>query len=177
MKSVLSCTNFGCEFGSPVSVVALVAWLPLVCLRQQLYALVRVEGFYHQERSRISWITSSECHSSRLRLVHRRGVPRCLIASQKVWGHLKIMLPTLVFAIASLYLLVYSLLHFSLQYSGSCRFVEACNFQNMGCIYPVIASPAHDMITSDLEFVHRHITVRGGVYVAFRHDQGFVGLR
>ena len=52
--------------------------------------------------------------------------------------------PTLIFAVASLDLLVEFLLDFSLQNSGSRRFVKARSFQDVGRIDPVISSTAHN---------------------------------
>jgi hypothetical protein len=52
--------------------------------------------------------------------------------------------PTLVFAIASLDLLVEFLLDLSLKDSSSRRFVEARSFQDVGRIDPVICSTAHN---------------------------------
>lgn len=72
-------------------------------------------------------------------------------------------MPTLIFAITALHLLMNSLLYLSLQNPGARRFVVIGDLQDVCRIYPVIGSPAHDMIVLHVELVHRHIAVRSAV--------------
>ena len=68
--------------------------------------------------------------------------------------------PTLVFAIASLYLLMDILLHLALEYSGASWLIEAGRLENMCGIDPVVLPPAHDMffeVLAKLELVHRYL--------------------
>ena len=60
---------------------------------------------------------------------------------------------TLVLSIATLDLLVYTLLHFPFEDPRPCWLIETCNLQDVGSVDPVVGSPAHDMVASNLEFV------------------------
>lgn len=77
---------------------------------------------------------------------------------------------TLIFAIAALDLLMNSFLDFALEYSRSGRLVKAGNLQNMGCIYPVVGSASHNMITCDLELINRHLYCLSNVDTAKKCD-------
>ena len=63
----------------------------------------------------------------------------------------------LIFAISALDLLMDAFLYLPFEDSCSCRFIEACNFQNVSGIDPVVRSASHDMVGGDLEFIHRHL--------------------
>ena len=66
----------------------------------------------------------------------------------------------MILSIASLNLLMGSLLHLALEDSRSCWLVEARGFQDVGCVDPVIMAPAHDMffeIMAKLVFPDRHL--------------------
>ena len=66
---------------------------------------------------------------------------------------------TLIFPIASLHLLVHSLLHLSLQNPRTSRLVVVGDLENMRSVDPVIGASSHDMIATNIEFVHRDLTV------------------
>ena len=65
----------------------------------------------------------------------------------------------LVFAIAALDFLVYALLHFSFQDSGSCWFVKAGNLQDVSSIDPFVRPSSHDMVIADLELIDGHLQI------------------
>ncbi len=65
---------------------------------------------------------------------------------------------TLIFAITSLDLFMYPLLHLSLEDSCSSRLVEAGYLQDMRCVNPVVRPPSHDMVSSELELIHRYLS-------------------
>jgi hypothetical protein len=63
---------------------------------------------------------------------------------------------TLIFAITTLNLFMQLLLDFSLQDTGPRRFIEACSFQDMRRIDPIVMATAHYMfleIRTKLEFI------------------------
>lgn len=65
---------------------------------------------------------------------------------------------TLVFAIATLHLLVGSLLDLPLQDASSRRFIKSRSLEDMCCIYPVIGPPPHNTIAVDLELIDRDLS-------------------
>ena len=67
-------------------------------------------------------------------------------ASLLVSRSTKLCLLTLILSIPSLYLLMLSLLHLSLQDSRSRRFIESCSLQDMCRIDIVVVSAAHNML-------------------------------
>ena len=66
---------------------------------------------------------------------------------------------TLIFAISALYLLVHSLLDFSLKNPSSRRLVKIRNFQYVCGIDPVIGPSSHYLVSIGIEFVYRHLEV------------------
>jgi hypothetical protein len=64
---------------------------------------------------------------------------------------------TLVFSISTLHLLVYTLLHLTLEDSGSTGFIVLGDFQNMGSVDPVVCSASHTMVALAIEFVYRDL--------------------
>lgn len=64
---------------------------------------------------------------------------------------------TLVFSISTLNFLMHTLLHFSFQNPCSCRFVEACDFENVSGIDPVIRTTSHDVVGANFELVDGHL--------------------
>lgn len=55
---------------------------------------------------------------------------------------------------------MYVLLYLALEDTGPRRLVEACGFQNVCRIDPVVVTPTHDMfleVGSKLEFPHRYL--------------------
>ena len=79
---------------------------------------------------------------------------------------------TLVFAVATLDLLMDAFLHLSFEDPCSGRLVKASYLQDVGCIDPIVRSSAHDMVGPQLEFIHRYlkrvskgqILIRGAVH-------------
>lgn len=63
----------------------------------------------------------------------------------------------LIFPISALNLLMHTFLNLTFQNSGSSRFVEACDFQDVGGIDPVVGSPSHDMVGANFELVDGYL--------------------
>lgn len=67
---------------------------------------------------------------------------------------------TLVFAVATLDLLVCRLLHIPFEDTSTCWLIETSGFQNMCRIDPIVVPPSHNMlfqIVSKLEFIYRYL--------------------
>jgi hypothetical protein len=60
---------------------------------------------------------------------------------------------TLIFAIATLNLLMDAFLDLLFENSRSCRFIIAGNLQNVGGIDPVVGSSSHDMVGRKFQLV------------------------
>ena len=64
---------------------------------------------------------------------------------------------TLIFPISTLHLLVHILLYLALQHPRARRLVKVGDFQYVRGIDPVVHTPAHDMVSLDIEFVYRDL--------------------
>jgi hypothetical protein len=63
------------------------------------------------------------------------------------------IVPTLVFAVASLHLLVHTLLYLALQNTGPARLVVVGDLEDVGSVDPVVGAAAHDVVAIDVAFV------------------------
>lgn len=89
---------------------------------------------------------------------------------------------TLIFSITPLNLLMYSLLHLSLEYPCPGWLVVVGNFENVGGVYVMIMPSAHDMVALNIEFEHRDLQpmptislqAQGGMMLVKRHTPLYV---
>ena len=79
----------------------------------------------------------------------------------------KLYVATLIFSVSSLNLLVNVLLHITLQNAGSCGFVEACSFENVCRVDPIVMSPSHNMF---LEVLAELVLVYGDLRRVSNHS-------
>ena len=93
-------------------------------------------------------------------------------ASDRQRRHMSILraaIRTLVFAVSSLNLLVYTLLHFSLENPSSGWLVEVRDFQDVCSIDPIVRSTSHDLISFAQELVHRDL-IKLSDCAAYAHE-------
>ena len=61
---------------------------------------------------------------------------------------------TLIFPISALYFFVHTFLHFSLEDSSSSWFIVIGDLQDMRRVDPIVGPTTHDVVSSDIVFVH-----------------------
>ena len=92
----------------------------------------------------------------------------------------KTAVPTLIFAVTSLNLLVNVLLHLALENSCPGRLVEAGRLEDVCGIDPVVRAPAHDMffqVDTKLEFVHGNLVDEQDLLACLRAQHITVNVR
>lgn len=62
-----------------------------------------------------------------------------------------------------------SFLDFSFKNTCAGGLVEVGDFQDVGCVDPVVGATAHDMVALDIEFIDGHIAVSSRVDAIVRH--------
>ena len=67
----------------------------------------------------------------------------------------------MIFAVATLYLLVGAFLYFSLENTCTLGFVEVGNFKYLGSVHPRIRPPLHDCYVLAIELIYGYARVAG----------------
>ena len=79
----------------------------------------------------------------------------------------------LVLAIAALNLFVHAFLHLALEDARASGLVVVGDFEDVGCVDPVVGTTAHDVVAIDIAFIDRDIAIRGRVDLAIRRGGHF----